>query len=239
MGVFARALERKSVHAPHYKPGLLLCSLGTKDKLILFAQDSFNPAAFLAAGFNAGLDQASDRDPTFRQGAQGYGKRYAATFTDQTSSKFFRDFAYPTFFREDPRYYRMSYGNVGQRLLHAVSHSVIAYHENGNRMFNCSEWLGITTSAVLGNAYHPGNERGVVRSPVLRAVRVHARSRLAPERNDRRAFHRRAQRARLSRRISKWISPDRGSSLFRSPPSSCADFDAACVVRGPDFARSR
>ena len=168
VGVFARALERKSVHAPHYKPGLLLCSLGTKDKFILFTQDSFSFAAFLSAGFNAGLDQASDRDPTFRQGTLGYGRRYAASFTDQTSSKFFRDFAYPTLFREDPRYYRMAHGNVGKRLLHAVAHSVVAYRENGSRMFNSSEWLGTTTSVILSNAYHPGNERGVV--PVARSV---------------------------------------------------------------------
>jgi hypothetical protein len=27
-------------------------------------------------------------------------------------------------------------------------------------MLNASEWLGTTSAAVLGNVYHPGNQRG-------------------------------------------------------------------------------
>jgi hypothetical protein len=120
-------------------------------------QDSLNPVAFLSTGFNAGLDQASDRDHAFGQGAKGYAKRYGASFADQASSKFFKDFAFPSLFSEDPRYYRMARGRFGHRLLHAVGHSFIAYRVDGIRIFNSSEWLGTTTASVLGNAYHPGN----------------------------------------------------------------------------------
>jgi hypothetical protein len=71
VGFFARALERKAVYPPHYQPGVFLCSLGAKDKFVLFVQDSLNPVAFLNAGFNAGLDQASNRDRAFGQGMEG------------------------------------------------------------------------------------------------------------------------------------------------------------------------
>ena len=71
VGFFARALERKAVNPPRYKPGVFLCSLETKDKFVLFLQDSLNPVAFLSTGFNAGLDQASDRDHAFGQGTKG------------------------------------------------------------------------------------------------------------------------------------------------------------------------
>jgi hypothetical protein len=147
-------------YEPRYKPGVFLCSLETKDKFVLFLQDSLNPVAFLNTGFNAGLDQASDRDHAFGQGMSGYAKRYGASFADQASSKFFKDFAFPTLFSEDPRYYRMARGRFGKRLLHAVGHSFIAYRVDGTRIFNSSEWLGTTTAAALGNTYHPGNERG-------------------------------------------------------------------------------
>jgi len=116
--------------------------------------------AFLSTGFNAGLDQASDRDRAFGQGTTGYAKRYGASFADQASSKFFKDFAFPSLFSEDPRYYRMARVRFGKRLLHAVGPSFIAYRVDGTRIFNSSEWLGTTTASVLGNAYHPGNERG-------------------------------------------------------------------------------
>jgi hypothetical protein len=41
--IFARRLERRSVRAPHYKPGVLLCTFPAKDKFILFAQDVIDP----------------------------------------------------------------------------------------------------------------------------------------------------------------------------------------------------
>ncbi len=160
VGTFARKLERKSVHRPHYKPGAVLCSLAPKGKFVLFVQDTFEPVTFLASGFNAGLDQAENQDPTFGQGGAGYGKRFGANFADQASFKFFKDFVYPSIFSEDPRYYRLAHGSGGRRFLHAVEHVFLAHRDNGKRMFNFSEWLGTTSAVVLSNVYHPGNERG-------------------------------------------------------------------------------
>lgn len=168
VGLFARELERKSVRPPHYKPGLMLCSLDLTDKFFLFARDTFNPVTFIASAFNAGLDQAQNRDPSFGQGSAGYAKRFGASFADQASFKFFRDFAYPTIFSEDPRYYRLGQGQNSRRLLHAVEHAVVARRDNGSRMFNFSEWLGTVSVVALSNVYHPGNERGF--TPAARQV---------------------------------------------------------------------
>jgi len=160
IGFFAGQLERKSVHEPHYKTGLLLCSLELKDKFLLFVRDSYDPGTILVTGFNAGLSQAENNDPTFGQGAAGYGKRFAASLADQASSRFFKDFLFPTLISEDPRYYRLVHGSVETRLLHAMEHLVVAHQDNGRRMFNFSEWLGTTSAVTLGNMYHPGNRRG-------------------------------------------------------------------------------
>ncbi len=160
VGLFAPALERKSVHPPRYKPGAKLCSLDFHDKFLLFAKDSTDPINFIGTGINAGFDQASNRDPTFGQGAEGYGRRYGADLADSVSGKFFKDFAYPVIFFEDPRYYRLGHGSAGRRILNAAEHLFVAHHEDGTRMFNYSEWLGSASSAALGNLYHPGNEHG-------------------------------------------------------------------------------
>lgn len=160
VGAFASRLERKSIHPPHYKPGAVLCSLETKDKFLLFVQDTVDPVTFLSAGFDAGLDQAQNTDRAFGQGAAGYGKRFGANFAGQASSEFFKDFAYPTIFSEDPRYYRLAHGSAPRRFAHALEHAFVAYRENGTHMFNASEWLGTTSAAVLSNLYHPGNQRG-------------------------------------------------------------------------------
>ena len=160
VGVFAPALERQSVHSPRYRPGVKLCSLDFHDKFFLFVKESTDPIHFIGTGFNAGFDQASNRDPTFGQGAEGYGRRYGADLADSVSGKFFKDFAYPVIFFEDPRYYRLGHGSAGKRILNAAEHLFVAHHEDGRRMFNYSEWLGSASSAALGNLYHPGNEHG-------------------------------------------------------------------------------
>jgi hypothetical protein len=161
VGEFARPLERKTVHQRHYKPEAKLCTLKLKDKFILFVQDSVDPVVFLGTAFDAGLAQAQDDDHSYGQGAKGYATRYGADFAGGTTSRFFKDFAYPWIFSEDPRYYRLGRGNGKQRFLHAVEHAVVAHRDDGRRMFNFSEWLGTASSIVVSNTYHPDAERGV------------------------------------------------------------------------------
>ncbi len=160
VGAFAGRLERKSAHPPHYKLGAVLCSFAAKDKFILFVQDMIDPVTFMGVGFNAGIDQAENSDPTFGQGAAGYGKRFGANFADEASSTFFKDFAFPSLFAEDPRYYRLIHASGGRRLFHAARHAFVAHRDNGKQMFNFSQWLGTTSAVALSNTYHPGNQRG-------------------------------------------------------------------------------
>lgn len=160
IGTFTQKFDRKSVHDPHYKPGLILCSLEVKDKFIFFLRDSVDPATFLSASFDAGISQARNDDPSFGQGGAGYGKRLGVAYIDEVQSRFFKEFTYPTLFSEDPRYYRIGQGSKSHRFFHAVLHSVVAYNDHGNRMFNFSEWFGEISGTCLGNLYHPGNRRG-------------------------------------------------------------------------------
>ena len=64
-GMFARKLERKSVQMPHYKPRAVLCTLEPKDKLLFFVHATVDPLTFVDAAYDAGIDQAERRDPTF------------------------------------------------------------------------------------------------------------------------------------------------------------------------------
>ncbi len=159
VGTLGNKLDRKTAHAPHYKPGAVLCSLELGDKFRLFLGDTLDPVSFLSAGFNAGVDQMEDSDPSYGQGAAGYGKRFAAEYAGLATGNFFSGFVYPAIFGEDPRYYRLREGTTKQRLLHAVGHTVLAHRDDGTRMFNFSEWLGTTTGVVLSNTYHPDNSR--------------------------------------------------------------------------------
>lgn len=168
VGTFTQKLDRLSVHDVHYKPGAVLCSLEVKDKFLLFVRDAVDPETFLAAGWDAGISQAENHDPTFGQGFQGYAKRYGAAMLDQAEFRFFKEFAYPTIFAEDPRYYRLGQGSKKRRFLHAMKHSIIAYNDHGHQMFNASEWLGEVSGTLISDQYHPGIHSGV--GPVARGV---------------------------------------------------------------------
>ena len=108
-----------------------------------------------------GEDKAYSPDASFGQGAAGYGKRFGAELADNASGDFLKEFASPTIFSEDPRYYRLGHGSVQRRLAHAFEHVVVAHQQNGDRMFNFSEWLGTASTAALGDVYHPDNRPGV------------------------------------------------------------------------------
>jgi hypothetical protein len=162
VGVFARKLERKSIPLPRrYEAGKLLCTLEVKDKFLLFVRNTLDPGTFLSVGFRAGLDQAQNNDPSFHQGAGGYGRRFGSNFAGLASGSFFGDFVYPTIFAEDPRYYRLARGGGRRRLLHAVAHVFVAHKQDGTHMVNASPWFASATVVALSNTYHPNNPRGV------------------------------------------------------------------------------
>jgi len=108
-GIVAHKLERRSTTPPRYRTGVILCTLGARDKFLLFVNDTFEPFSFLSAAFNSGLGQAQNQDPSFGQGSLGYGKRFAVSFAGQSTGLFFGEFLYPTLFKEDPRYYRLAH----------------------------------------------------------------------------------------------------------------------------------
>jgi hypothetical protein len=156
----ARKPEIKTVQPP-LRQSSRVCALAPGQKFHLFIRNTFEPVTVLSSAFDAGLQQAQDSDPTFGQGAEGYGKRFAAALADRVSSDFFRTFVFPVIFKQDPRYYRLGEGTTRARMGHALTHVFVARGDSGKKMFNYSEWLGTTAALALGNTYHPGNRRGV------------------------------------------------------------------------------
>jgi hypothetical protein len=156
----ARKPEIKTVQTPPLQANRV-CALAPRQKFHLFIRNTFEPVTVISAAFNAGLEQAQDTDPTFGQGAEGYGKRFGASMADLVSSDLFHTFIFPVIFRQDPRYYRLGQGTTGERTGHALTHVFVARGDSGKKMFNYSEWLGTAASVSLGNTYHPGNRRGV------------------------------------------------------------------------------
>jgi hypothetical protein len=159
VGIFARKLDHRSAVRPRFKGGTALCTLDIPGKFKLFRDDTLDPISFLTSAFNAGLNQWGNADPTYGQGTEGYTKRLAAELAGDTAGRFLSEFALPTVFGEDPRYYRLAQGSFGKRLAHAAEHVVIAHRDSGVRMLNFSEWTGAAGMVAFNYTIHHGTER--------------------------------------------------------------------------------
>lgn len=134
--------------------------LTTGEKFHLFAKSSFDPFEYAAAGFQAGLGQATNEFPGYGQGASGYFKRYGASVADQVSSNFFSNFAYPVVLKEDPRYFRLGEGSIKHRIGYSLAQEFVCRTDSGGRSFNFSNVFGAFTSGGISNIYYPQTDRG-------------------------------------------------------------------------------
>lgn len=136
--------------------------LTPKQKFSLFARAAYDPFVFVAAGLEAGIDQAENEFPEFGPGAAGFGKRYGVSLLDATSSNFFTNFAYPVLFKQDPRYFRLGKGSIKHRILYSFAQEFITKSDasDRHRVFNWSNTLGAFSTGAISNAYYPAGDRG-------------------------------------------------------------------------------
>ncbi len=135
--------------------------LAPREKFHLFSKSAFDPVEFGLVGLQAGISQATDEFPGYGQGAQGYGKRYGATFADEVSAGFFSNFFWPVMLKQDPRYFRLGEGSIKHRILYSVRQEFICHTDKGGRAFSFSNVLGAFSGGGLSNIYYPKEDRGL------------------------------------------------------------------------------
>lgn len=112
----------------------------------------------VAAG--AGLEQATNQLGGYGQGADGYGKRFGASYADFVTSTFLGSALLPALLKQDPRYFYKGTGSVKSRALYAIAHAVICKSDKGRWQPNYSEFIGTLASSGISNLYYPPNDRG-------------------------------------------------------------------------------
>ena len=129
--------------------------LNFKGELWLATQDTFDYSGFIFVGALAGVDMAGRSQPTFGQGAEGFGKYYWHVFVDSAIEDYMTEAIVPAVTKEDPRYYTMGKGGLVKRTGYAVSRLFITRTNSGGSTINLSEILGAGAAAGIGNAYYP------------------------------------------------------------------------------------
>jgi len=138
--------------------------LSFKNKFWLATQDTFDYSDFIFVGGLAGIAMAQKSQPTFGQGASGYGQYYWHIFVDGGIENYMTEAIVPAVTHEDPRYYTMGEGGFFKRAGYAVSQLLITRTDSGHKTFNLSEIVGAGAAAGIGNAYYPAESNPFVKT---------------------------------------------------------------------------
>jgi hypothetical protein len=138
--------------------------LDFKSELWLATQDTFDYSDFIFVAGLAGIDMAGKSQPSFGQGAEGYGKYYWHVFVDGAIENYMTEALVPAVTKEDPRYYTLGKGGLFKRTGYAVSRLFITRTNSGGSTFNLSEVVGAGAAAGIGNTYYPAESNPWVKT---------------------------------------------------------------------------
>lgn len=133
--------------------------LTSKQKFELAWKMTVDPITFGATGVIAGVQQSQDVFHEYGQGAQGYAKRYAASYGDLVTSTILGSAVLPSLLKQDPRYFYKGSGTKRSRILYAIANSVICKGDNGHWQANYSSILGSLAAGGISNLYYPARDR--------------------------------------------------------------------------------
>jgi hypothetical protein len=135
-------------------------SLSPGQKFHLMYKSSVDPFVFVADAFVAGIGQARNSNPGFGQGAEGYFKRFGASYLDTADGNLWGNAILPIVFKEDPRYFRLGSGSFTHRFLYSAATTVWCRRDNGTWGPNYANVIGNFISGGISNAYYPAADRG-------------------------------------------------------------------------------
>ncbi len=133
--------------------------LTSKQKFKLAWKTTLDPVTFGVNAGVAGVQQAANEFSGYGQGAQGYGKRYGASYADFVTSTFIGSAILPSLLKQDPRYFYKGSGSTGSRILYAIANSVICKGDNKRWQPNYSSILGSFAAGGISNLYYPAKDR--------------------------------------------------------------------------------
>lgn len=136
-----------------------------KEAFKIATQNSFDYSAFIFVGITSltawGVEWPHDAPthPELGSGLSGYGRYYWRGFLDKADGNYLVDFAFPTLFHEDERYYALGEGGFWKRAVYAATRVVITPDYHGHNTINAAEIFGRGLSQGISGFYYPAPDR--------------------------------------------------------------------------------
>ena len=146
--------------------------LTARQKFGLAWKSSSDPITIVLVGALAGAQQATNSFKGYGQGAQGYAKRFGASYADVVDGTFLGAAVFPTILKQDPRYFYKGTGSFRSRLLYALGNAFFCKGDNKKWQPNYSNILGNIAAGGVANAYYPASNRGAGLTFETAAVRI-------------------------------------------------------------------
>ena len=114
--------------------------LSSGQKFKLATASVFDWTAYPFNGVLAAISQAKNDPSSWGQGWGAYGKRYGASFADNSIGTYMTTAVFPSLLHEDPRYYQLGKGSFSHRAYYAMNRLFVSRTDAGSSSFNYSEF---------------------------------------------------------------------------------------------------
>jgi hypothetical protein len=126
-----------------------------REAFMIATRNSFDYSAFVFVGITSLLAEGSNAHSQLGKGVDGYWAYYWRGYLDKTDGNYWVDWAMPTVFHQDERYYAMGEGGILKRGVYAATRILITPDYHGKNSFNASEVLGRGISQAISLTYYP------------------------------------------------------------------------------------
>lgn len=136
--------------------------LSPKQKFQLMFKSSTDPWIFFLTAVDGGISMEDDEYKSYGQGVEGFAKYWGAAYADTFDGNFWGNAVLPSWWHEDPRYFRLGHGNFFRRAAYSASTTLWCKRDSGKWGPNYANVAGNFIAGGISNLYYPSNDRGVV-----------------------------------------------------------------------------
>jgi hypothetical protein len=134
--------------------------LTPKQKFQLFFKSSTDWYQFAITAIDGGISMAGDEYPSYGQGVEGFAKYWGAAYADTFDGNFWGNAVLPSWWHEDPRYFRMGHGKFIKRVAYSAVTTVWCKRDSGKWGPNYANVTGNFIGGAISNVYYPSSQRG-------------------------------------------------------------------------------
>lgn len=116
-----------------------------------YLRDAYGPGAMIAAAVFGGLDQSRNAPPEWKQGGEGFAKRYGSNFGVGAITETAR-YGLASALRVDTKYYRCACTGALPRLGHALLSGATSHRADGGRVVSVPNFVAPYAGGLAATA---------------------------------------------------------------------------------------